>query len=120
MCTGTAAPLIPNAYGEKRTPRAVSMDEDGTVLVGQAAESGSSPTPAARPPHLSAAWEPPGRNFAGPEAVQPRGALGAAAPPEGGRGGLLGEPVEEAVVSVPAYFTDRQRAPPSGPACWRD
>lgn len=35
---GGRCQLIPNAFGEVLTPSVVSMDEDGTVLVGQAAK----------------------------------------------------------------------------------
>ncbi len=105
------AVLIPNAAGSCLTPSAVSIDEDGTVLVGQAARDRLVSCP-----DRSAAsfkrWMGKSRQFHladrtfTPEELS---ALVLRRLKEDAEA-FLGEPVTEAVISVPAYFAEAQRA----------
>ncbi len=108
---GGRCQLIPNAFGEVLTPSVVSMDEDGTVLVGQAAKERL----ITHPGRTAAAFKRSmgttrqfllDQKLFSPEELS---ALVLRRLKEDAEA-FLGEPVEEAVVSVPAYFTDRQRA----------
>ncbi|OAI83890.1 molecular chaperone HscC [Pseudomonas putida] len=104
------AQLIPNALGEVLTPSAVSVDEDGSILVGRAARSRLT----THPERSAAAFkrfmgsdkrfELGGQSFS-PEELSALvlGALKQDAE------AFLGVPVNEAVISVPAYFSDEQR-----------
>ncbi|MDP1830059.1 MAG: Hsp70 family protein [Archangium sp.] len=102
--------LIPNAQGHRLTPSVVGLDAEGQVLVGEAARA-----------QLT---QHPERTVA--EAKRKMGStetftLGARSYRPQELGGFvlkrlrddaeraLGEPVKEAVVTVPAYFTDAQR-----------
>ena len=109
--TGGKSTLIPNAFGEYLTPSVVSIDEDGEVLVGRAARERL----ITHPERTAAAFKRAmgtGRRFALagrdflPEELS---ALVLRRLKEDAEA-FLGQPVEEAVVSVPAYFTDAQRA----------
>ena len=103
--------LIPNALGDVLTPSAVSIDEDGTVLVGEAARQRlvSHPERSAaafkRAMGTDQTYSLAGRTFT-PEELSALVLRQLKQDAEA----FLGEPVEEAVVSVPAYFNDRQRA----------
>lgn len=103
--------LIPNALGDVLTPSAVSIDEDGTVLVGEAARQRlvSHPERSAaafkRAMGTNQTYSLAGRTFT-PEELSALVLRQLKQDAEA----FLGEPVEEAVVSVPAYFNDRQRA----------
>ncbi len=102
--------IIPNALGEFLTPSCVGMDEDGTVLIGEVARQRLQTHP-----HLTAALF---KRYMGSEKTVQLGkekfrpeelssmvlrALKADAE------AWLGEPVEEAIITVPAYFSDAQR-----------
>lgn len=103
--------LIPNAAGEVLTPSVVSVDEDGSILVGRAARdrliSHPERTAARFKRHMgtSRTYTLGDRTFT-PEDLS---ALVLRALREDAEA-YLGEPVEEAVVSVPAYFAEAQRA----------
>jgi molecular chaperone HscC len=104
------ARLIANALGEVLTPSVVSVDDDGCILVGQAARARLT----THPQRTAAAF----KRFMGSDK---RYALGEHrfTPEELSAlvlGSLkqdaeayLGCPVSEAVISVPAYFSDEQR-----------
>ncbi|OLS62007.1 molecular chaperone HscC [Pseudomonas putida] len=104
------AQLIPNALGDVLTPSVVSVDEDGSILVGRAARSRLT----THPERSAAAFkrfmgsdkrfELGGQSFS-PEELSALvlGALKQDAE------AFLGVPVNEAVISVPAYFSDEQR-----------
>jgi len=104
------AELIPNELGEYKTGSAVSVLEDGTVLVGAAARERL----VSHPESTAASFKTwmgtdktftlAGRQFK-PEELS---ALVLRQLLEDARR-CLGEPVEEAVISVPAYFNDDQR-----------
>lgn len=104
------AQLIPNALGELLTPSVVSLDEDGSILVGQAARARLTTHPersvAAFKRYMGSdkRFELAGQPFT-PEELSALvlGALKQDAE------AWLGCPVQEAVISVPAYFSDEQR-----------
>jgi molecular chaperone HscC len=102
--------VLPNALGELLTPSAVSLGEDGAVLVGTAARARATTHPARtalafkRDMGTAREIELGGRTFRPQElsalvlATLRRDAEAA-----------LGRTVDEAVVTVPAYFGDAQR-----------
>ncbi|MGE1175447.1 molecular chaperone HscC [Pseudomonas sp. BW7P1] len=104
------ARLIPNAIGEVLTPSVVSLDEDDTILVGKAARARLT----THPERTAAAFKrfmgsdkrlELGRRSFSPEELSALviGSLKQDAE------AFLGHPVQEAVISVPAYFSDEQR-----------
>ena len=112
----TGVELIPNALGEVLTPSVVSVDEDGTLLVGQAARE-----------RLVSAPEKTAAEFKRFMGTEKKYYLGANTyTPEDLSSFVLrklkedaesylarnypGETITEAIVSVPAYFNDNQRA----------
>lgn len=103
--------LIPNAAGEVLTPSVVSVDEDGGVLVGRAARDRLISHPertAARFKRFmgtSRTYTLGSRTFT-PEELSSLVLRSLRRDAEV----YLGEAVEEAVVSVPAYFAEDQRA----------
>ncbi len=105
-----AAVLIPNALGAVLTPSAVSLAEDGSTLVGQAARDRLSTRPERSAASFKRAmgtnhvFELAGRALRAEElsALVLRSLKDDAER-------FLGEPVEEAVITVPAYFSNAQR-----------
>jgi molecular chaperone HscC len=104
------AQIIPNALGEHLTPSCVGIDEDGTVLVGAAARERLQTHP-----QLTAALF---KRYMGSEKIIQLG--GKPFRPEElssmvlrslkqDAEAWLGESVEEAIITVPAYFSDAQR-----------
>lgn len=104
------AQLIPNALGDVLTPSVVSLDEDDSILVGKAARARLTTHPertvAAFKRFMGSdkQFELSGRQFS-PEELSALviGSLKQDAE------AWLGHPVHEAVISVPAYFSDEQR-----------
>lgn len=103
--------LIPNAAGEFLTPSVVSVDEDGTILVGQSARE--------RLVSHREATAACFKRFMGTDTVFRLGGSSFRAEElsalvlrqlKEDAENWLGEPVTEAVVSVPAYFNEAQRA----------
>lgn len=103
--------LIPNANGDYLTPSVVSVDTDGTILIGQAAKDRL----VSHPEQTAACF----KRYMGTPKVYRLG--GRAFTPEELSALVLrrlredaecylGEPVTEAVISVPAYFAEAQRA----------
>ena len=108
---GGKAELIPNSLGEYLTPSVVSLDDDGTVLVGQAARERL-----ISHPHRTAACF---KREIGSDKTYLLGDRAFRAEElsalvlrqlKQNAEAWLGEPVTEAVVSVPAYFAQAQRA----------
>lgn len=103
--------LIPNSLGEYLTPSVVSVDDDGSILVGAAARDRliSHPERTAagfkRAMGTSRRYELGGRFFT----AEDLSSLVLRRLREDAES-YLGEVVEEAVVSVPAYFAESQRA----------
>ena len=105
-----AAQLIPNSLGDLLTPSAVSVGDDGALLVGMAARERQS----THPDLTASAF----KRYMG---TQQTAKLGRAAYSAEDLSALvlrslkadaeafLGEPVTAAVITVPAYFNDRQR-----------
>lgn len=104
------ADLIPNSLGHVLTPSAVSLGEDGQVIVGLAARERQSTHPAltatAFKRYMGSARQTRlgGREFL-PEELSALVLRALKADAEA----FLGEPVTEAVITVPAYFNDKQR-----------
>lgn len=102
--------LIPNALGEVLTPSCVSIDDDGSILIGKAARERLQ----THPDRSAAVFKRfmgcdrqlmlAGRSFRAEElsALILRSLKADAEE-------FLGHPVEEAVITVPAYFSDAQR-----------
>jgi molecular chaperone HscC len=107
---GGRAQLIPNALGDVLTPSVISLDEDDSILVGNAARARLTTHPertvAAFKRFMGSdkKFELGGRQFS-PEELSALviGSLKQDAE------AWLGHPVHEAVISVPAYFSDEQR-----------
>ena len=103
--------LIPNAAGEYLTPSVVSVDDDGSILVGAAARDRLITHPERTAAGFKRAmgtgrqYELGGRMFTAEDLssfILRRLREDAES--------YLGEVVDEAVVSVPAYFAEAQRA----------
>lgn len=102
--------LIPNAFGEYLTPSVVSVDENGTVYVGKTAKERL----ASHPQETASVF----KRFMGTARKYKLG-MNTYLPEELSAFVLkklkedaeryLGEPVEEAIISVPAYFNDKAR-----------
>ncbi|MEW6461902.1 MAG: molecular chaperone HscC [Pseudomonadota bacterium] len=104
------AELIPNALGEVLTPSAVSLDEDGSILVGSAARARLTTHPLRSVAAFKRYMGSDKRFTLGDRQFTPEelsalvlGSLKADAEAH------LGMPVSTAVISVPAYFSDEQR-----------
>jgi len=102
--------LIPNSLGQMLTPSCVSVDDDGAILVGQAARERLQTHP-----HASAASF---KRLMGSDKTIRLGARAFRAEElsalvlralKADAEAALGRPVLEAVITVPAYFSDAQR-----------
>jgi molecular chaperone HscC len=102
--------LIPNALGESLTPSIVGVDEGGQLLVGRAARELQVLQPercaALFKRYMGSDWtaEIAGRKFT-PEELSSLVLRSLKTDAEA----FFGEPVSRAVITVPAYFNDRQR-----------
>lgn len=107
---GKAAKIIPNRLGEHLTPSVVSIDDDGTVLVGKTALARSLRRPLSsasvfkRSMGTDREYNLAGKKFRAEElssfvlrSLKEDAEV------------YLGQKVDEAVISVPAYFNDMQR-----------
>ncbi|MET0265137.1 MAG: molecular chaperone HscC [Duganella sp.] len=102
--------IVPNALGERLTPSCVSIDEDGSLLVGKAARDRLQTHP-----QMTAAVF---KRYMGTERMITLGrrdfrpeelsSMVLRALKEDAEA-YLGHPVEEAIITVPAYFSDAQR-----------
>ncbi len=102
--------LIPNSLGHFLTPSAVGLDDNGELLVGLAARERQSTHPkltaTAFKRYMGSQHQIPlgGSPFT-PEALSALILRTLKADAEA----YLGEPISEAVITVPAYFNDKQR-----------
>ncbi|WP_243039650.1 molecular chaperone HscC [Dyella sedimenti] len=104
------AVLFPNALGEYLTPSVVSVDDEGHVIVGQAARDRMVSHPEASVATFKRWMGTPRETRLGPHNFRPeelsalilRSLIADAE-------AVTGEKVAEAVISVPAYFSDAQR-----------
>ena len=107
---GEKSVIIPNSFGENLTPSIVSVDEDGQVYVGKIAKERQ-----ITHPNMTASvfkrnmgtkknYRLGIRNFL-PEELSSFIVRSLKQDAEA----YLGQPVEEAIISVPAYFNDAQR-----------
>jgi molecular chaperone HscC len=105
-----AVALVPNALGHFLTPSAVGLSDDKTILVGLAARERAATHPALTATAFKRYMGTDHLLFLGKKGYRPEElsalvlrALKADAEAH------LGEPVDEAVITVPAYFNDLQR-----------
>ncbi|SFL74813.1 Hsp70 family protein [Rugamonas rubra] len=105
-----AARLIPNGLGEVLTPSCVSVDEDGSILVGRAARERLQTHPTASAAAFKRHMGSDKRIMLGQRAFRPEelSALILRSLKEDAEA-ALGQPVTDAVITVPAYFSDAQR-----------
>jgi molecular chaperone HscC len=104
------ANIIPNALGQHLTPSCVGMDDDGTVLIGEAARARLQTHP-----HMTASLfkrymgserkTQLGKQTFRPEELSSMVLRSLKEDAEA----FLGHPVTEAIITVPAYFSDAQR-----------
>ena len=104
------AQLIKNGLGEVLTPSCVSLDKDGSVLVGKAARERLQTHPELSTSLFkrymgSAKTVRLGKRELRPEELSALVLKSLKADAEA----FLGEPVTEAIITVPAYFSDAQR-----------
>lgn len=106
----TGPRLIPNALGEVLTPSCVSIDNDGTVLVGRAARERLQTHPDRTASVFKRYMGSDHKIQLGKRQFRPEelSALVLRALKEDAET-ALGHPVTEAVITVPAYFSDAQR-----------
>lgn len=105
------ATLIPNSLGETLTPSVVSVDKDGSILVGQSAKERL----ISHPEQTASVF----KRFMGSQKNFRLGASHQFSAEElsalvlkslkADAEAYLGEPVTDAVITVPAYFNDHQR-----------
>ena len=102
--------LIPNPLGDVMTPSAVSVADDGSILVGQSARDRLSTHPGLSAAAFKRAMGTQFRFSLGdrPFRAEELSAL-VLRSLKADAERFLGEPVTEAVVTVPAYFSDAQR-----------
>ncbi|SHG35344.1 molecular chaperone HscC [Massilia sp. CF038] len=104
------ASIIPNALGKNLTPSCVGIDDDGTILIGEAAHARLQTHP-----HLTAAvfkryMGSERKTQLGKQVFRPEelSSMVLRALKEDAES-YLGETVTEAIITVPAYFSDAQR-----------
>lgn len=104
------AAIIPNALGEHLTPSCVSIDDDGTVLVGRAARERLQTHPQLTAAVFKRYMGSEKKITLGTQQFRPEelSSMVLRALKEDAEA-FLGHKVEEAIITVPAYFSDAQR-----------
>jgi len=104
------ARLIPNSLGEVLTPSCVSVDDDGSILVGRAARERLQTHPALSAATFKRHMGSDKVTHLGKRAFRPEelSALILRSLKDDAEA-ALGRPVTEAIITVPAYFSDAQR-----------
>jgi molecular chaperone HscC len=104
------ARLIPNSVGELLTPSCVSIDDDGSVLVGRAARERLQTHPRASAGNFKRMMGSDTTVMLGKRAFRPEelSAMVLRSLKDDAEA-ALGQPVTEAIITVPAYFSDAQR-----------
>lgn len=104
------ASIIPNALGEHLTPSCVSIDDDGTVLVGRAARERLQTHPQLTASVFKRYMGSEKKITLGTQQFRPEelSSMVLRSLKEDAEA-FLGEKVEEAIITVPAYFSDAQR-----------
>jgi len=104
------ATLVPNALGHFLTPSCVSMSDDGQILVGLAARERLASHPARTAAAFKRHMGTDRLHFLGEKGFRPEelSALVLRSLKSDAET-VLGESVQEAVITVPAYFSDAQR-----------
>ncbi|PHV18509.1 molecular chaperone HscC [Janthinobacterium sp. BJB1] len=104
------ASIIPNALGEHLTPSCVSIDDDGTVLVGRAARERLQTHPQLTAAVFKRYMGSEKKIVLGTQQFRPEelSSMVLRALKEDAEA-FLGHKVEEAIITVPAYFSDAQR-----------
>ncbi|WP_287775522.1 molecular chaperone HscC [Janthinobacterium sp.] len=102
--------IIPNALGEHLTPSCVSIDDDGTVLVGRAARERLQTHPQLTAAVFKRYMGSEKKITLGTQQFRPEelSSMVLRALKEDAEA-FLGHKVEEAIITVPAYFSDAQR-----------
>jgi molecular chaperone HscC len=105
-----AARLIPNSLGQNLTPSAVSLDESGDLLIGLAARERQTSHPGRTATTFKRHMGSRREAQLGGLAFQPEELSSLVlARLKADAEAWLGEPVTEAVITVPAYFSDKPR-----------
>jgi len=104
------ARLIPNSVGELLTPSCVSIDDDGSILVGRAARERLQTHPRASAANFKRLMGSNSTVTLGKRAFRPEelSAMVLRSLKEDAEA-ALGQPIQEAIITVPAYFSDAQR-----------
>lgn len=104
------AEIIPNALGKYLTPSCVGMDDDGTVLVGEAARARLQTHPHMTQALFKRYMGSERKSELGKQVLRPEelSSMVLRSLKEDAEN-YLGEKVTEAIVTVPAYFSDAQR-----------
>ncbi len=102
--------LLPNALGERLTPSAVAVDDDGSLLVGAAAKARAATHPESAALAFKRDMGTDATLRLGDREMSPvdLSALVLRALVKDAEE-ALGHPIDEAVITVPAYFGDAQR-----------
>jgi len=104
------AQLIPNSLGSTLTPSAVSLDDNGNLLVGLAARERQVTHPTLTATAFKRYMGSQRRIELGPRTLLPEDLSALVLRSlKSDAEKFLGEPVTDAVITVPAYFSDRQR-----------
>jgi molecular chaperone HscC len=104
------ATIIPNALGQHLTPSCVGMDDDGTILIGEAARARLQTHPELTTALFKRYMGSERKTQLGKQSLRPEelSSMVLRSLKEDAEA-FLGHPVTEAIITVPAYFSDAQR-----------